>query len=210
MAAAAARLLFRKAYPQIDLRLFTNNNRIDIAGEGLDYAIRFGDGLWHGTEATHLMGAPFAPFCAASIARRLSRPADLKREVLLRSYRQDEWERWFAAAGSAEPGAEGNGIRFIGDDRKRGCARLRRGAVAGGTVSRMRSVSGGWCARSRSKWRSAITGSRRCTPGQPSAAMLSFKNWLLETIGAREANQRKRLAPQRRHHQKRDQSRAPG
>ena len=45
---------FRKAHPTIDLRLFTNNNRVDIAGEGLDYAIRFGDGLWHGTEATHL------------------------------------------------------------------------------------------------------------------------------------------------------------
>ncbi|MGA9300786.1 MAG: LysR family transcriptional regulator, partial [Bradyrhizobium sp.] len=25
---------FRKAYPRIDLRLFTNNNRVDIAGEG--------------------------------------------------------------------------------------------------------------------------------------------------------------------------------
>jgi LysR family transcriptional regulator of beta-lactamase len=58
---------FRKAYPRIDLRLFTNNNRIDIAGEGLDYAIRFGDGLWHGTEATHLIGAPFTPFCAPEV-----------------------------------------------------------------------------------------------------------------------------------------------
>jgi DNA-binding transcriptional LysR family regulator len=35
----------------VDFRLFTNNNRVDLAGEGLDYAIRFGDGAWHGTEA---------------------------------------------------------------------------------------------------------------------------------------------------------------
>src|SRR5688572_12783809 len=35
---------FRTAHPLIDLRLFTNNNRVDIAGEGLDFAIRFGDG----------------------------------------------------------------------------------------------------------------------------------------------------------------------
>ncbi len=98
---------FSKAHPRIDLRLFTNNNRVDIAGEGLDYAIRFGDGLWHGTDATRLMAAPFTPFCAPALARRLNRPADLKREVLLRSYRQDEWPCWFAAAGLQSPVLKG-------------------------------------------------------------------------------------------------------
>src|SRR5262249_42799328 len=98
---------FRKAYPRIDLRLFTNNNRIDIAGEGLDYAIRFGDGLWHGTEATHLMGAPFTPFCASALVRRLNRPADLQRELLLRSSRQDDGSRGFAAAGLPSPVLKG-------------------------------------------------------------------------------------------------------
>src|SRR5690349_4652627 len=42
---------FKRAYPYIDLRLLTNNNRVDIAGDGLDLALRFGDGSWHGTEA---------------------------------------------------------------------------------------------------------------------------------------------------------------
>ncbi len=60
---------FRKAHPRIDLRLFTNNNRIDIAGEGLDYAIRFGDGLWHGTEATHLFAGSQAEPAGRSQAR---------------------------------------------------------------------------------------------------------------------------------------------
>lgn len=85
--------------PSLDLRLFTNNNRVDIAAEGLDYAIRFGDGAWHGTDAALLMDAPFAPLCTPAVARRLSGPADLRRETLLRSYRSDEWTRWFAAAG---------------------------------------------------------------------------------------------------------------
>ena len=85
--------------PRIGLRLFTNNNRVDVAGEGLDYAIRFGDGLWHGTEATHLIAAPFTPLCAPALAHRLTRPAELKREALLRSYRKDEWTRWFDGAG---------------------------------------------------------------------------------------------------------------
>ena len=33
------------------------------------------------------------------MAKRLRKPAHLAREVLLRSYRPDEWARWFAAAG---------------------------------------------------------------------------------------------------------------
>lgn len=95
---------FREAHPFVDLRLSTNNNRVDIAAEGLDYAIRFGDGAWHGTEAVHLFDAPLSVLCAPEIARRLREPADVGRETLLRSYRSDEWPGWFAAAG-IEPAA---------------------------------------------------------------------------------------------------------
>jgi len=98
---------FRAAYPFVDLRLMTNNNRVDLAGEGLDYAIRFGDGAWHGTEAMHLFAAPHAPLCAPSLARRLRQPADLMRETLLRSYRPDEWARWFATVGLPPPNVRG-------------------------------------------------------------------------------------------------------
>lgn len=94
---------FRAAHPFVDLRLATNNNRVDLAGEGLDCAIRFGDGAWHGTEAEPLMDAPLAPVCAPRVAQRLHAPADLVHETLLRSYRADEWPRWFAAAGVAAP-----------------------------------------------------------------------------------------------------------
>ncbi|MEO6277384.1 LysR family transcriptional regulator [Roseateles sp.] len=94
---------FQLAHPVIDLRIFTNNNRVDLAGEGLDYALRFGDGLWHGIEALPLMRAPLAPLCAPEMAQRLRAPRDLGREALLRSYRADEWTGWFAAAGVSPP-----------------------------------------------------------------------------------------------------------
>lgn len=89
---------FTQAYPHIDLRILTNNNRVDLAGEGLDLAIRFGDGAWHGTQADRIMEAPLTPLCTPAIAERLDRPEALARENLLRSYRADEWPRWFAAA----------------------------------------------------------------------------------------------------------------
>ncbi|HEY0148961.1 MAG TPA: LysR family transcriptional regulator [Allosphingosinicella sp.] len=93
--------------PELDLRLSTNNNRVDLAAEGLDLAIRFGDGAWHATDALWLMDAPLAPLCAPGLARRLAEPADLLRETLLRSYRQDEWARWFGQAGIEVPPLKG-------------------------------------------------------------------------------------------------------
>lgn len=98
---------FNLAHPGIDLRVLTNNNRVDLAGEGLDFAIRFGDGAWHGTEAVPLLAAPLAPLCAPALARGLSRPADLAGLPLLRSYRAEEWERWFTAAGAPCPTLRG-------------------------------------------------------------------------------------------------------
>lgn len=90
---------FARAHPFIDLKLSTHNNRIDQASEGIDYAIRFGGGAWHGLHSEALMDAPMSPVCAPEIARRLRDPEDLTRETLLRSFRADEWTRWFAAAG---------------------------------------------------------------------------------------------------------------
>ncbi|MCS3745581.1 LysR family transcriptional regulator AmpR [Xanthomonas sp. 3793] len=98
---------FHAAHPDIELRLSTHNNRVDLAGEGLDLAIRFGDGDWQGQIAHALMEAPFAPVCAPSMARGLRTPADLAQLPLLRSYRLDEWPQWFRAAGVAEVAARG-------------------------------------------------------------------------------------------------------
>ncbi len=98
---------FTLAHPGIDLRVLTNNNRVDLAGEGLDLAIRFGDGAWHGTEAIPLLCAPLAPLCAPTLARGVSRPADLAGLPLLRSYRAEEWARWFTAAGIPCPTLRG-------------------------------------------------------------------------------------------------------
>ncbi|NVO17757.1 MAG: LysR family transcriptional regulator [Rhodoplanes sp.] len=98
---------FGEAHPYVDLRLFTNNNRVDIAGEGLDFAIRFGDGSWHGTDSVLLCRGPLSPICAPAVASRLARPADLARETLLRSYRTDEWPHWFATAGVPCPALRG-------------------------------------------------------------------------------------------------------
>jgi LysR family transcriptional regulator of beta-lactamase len=92
---------FRRAHPDITLRLSTHNNRAEIAREGLDVAIRFGSDGWPGIEAHHIFEAPMTLLCAPTLA--LHQPSDLGKHLLLRSYRADEWPRWFAEAGESCP-----------------------------------------------------------------------------------------------------------
>jgi LysR family transcriptional regulator of beta-lactamase len=98
---------FRKAHPFVELRLLTHNNLVDLAGEGLDFAIRFGDGAWPAIRATRLLDAPLSVLCAPALAERLKAPRDLAHETLLRSYRVDDWPSWFAAAGIEVPAIRG-------------------------------------------------------------------------------------------------------
>jgi len=98
---------FQDLYPFIDIRLSTNNNRVDIAAEGLDFAIRFGNGAWHDTEAEALFSAPLSALCIPTIAAQLKSPHDMAQQTLLRSYRADEWPDWFSEAGVASPRIKG-------------------------------------------------------------------------------------------------------
>jgi LysR family transcriptional regulator of beta-lactamase len=90
---------FRALHPAIDVRLSTNNNAVDLWTESFDFAIRFGNGSWHGVVAELLMRAPMTPMCSPAIAAELADPRDLARFPLLRSYRQQDWPAWFEAAG---------------------------------------------------------------------------------------------------------------
>jgi len=98
---------FEALHPDIDLRLHTHNNRIDLAGEGLDLAIRFGDGDWQGQVCTPVLEAPFSALCSPAVARRLPHPPALAQVTLLRSYRAEEWPRWLQAAGAGTVQAQG-------------------------------------------------------------------------------------------------------
>lgn len=89
---------FRAQNPFVDLRLMTNNNKVDLWTESLDYAIRFGEGAWHGVHADRLMGAAISPLCSAAIAAQLRQFGDLGKFTLLRSYRTQDWPSWLEAA----------------------------------------------------------------------------------------------------------------
>ena len=99
---------FRSDHPFVELRVLTHNNLVDFTSEGLDLAVRFGDGVWPATQAVPLLDAPLGVLCSPEVARRIAVPADLAKETLLRSYRADEWALWFAAAGEPPIAARGS------------------------------------------------------------------------------------------------------
>lgn len=169
---------FQARHPFVELRLFTNNNRVDLAGDGLDYAIRFGDGHWHSTEAVSLLSAPLAPVCAPSVASRVHALRDLGRETLLRSYRADEWGAWFQAAGLAPPRLTGpmfDSSLVLADAAAQGAGvallpvRLFSRDLQGGRLVRLFEAQ----VELGSYWLTRLK-TRRET-----AAMLAFRSWLV-------------------------------
>lgn len=172
---------FRSAHPRIDLRIWTNNNRVDISKEGLHMAIRFGAGRWSGMEAVPLMEAPLTPLCAPRLAENLKKPADLHGHFLLRSYRADEWPSWFEKAGvvcpnlcgpifdssiaMADIAETGGGVALLspamfGD-------RLEAGRLAAPFPARIE-TGRYWLTHAAHK--------------PPTPAMLSFQEWLLKRV----------------------------
>ena len=169
---------FTRSHSHIDVRIFGNNNRVDLAGEGLDYAIRFGDGAWHGADAEPLLDALFTPMCAADVAKRLRTPVDLHREVLLRSYRPGEWGQWFEAAGCKQPRISGptfdSSIGIAHAAAQGGGVALLPVALFSEDLSRKRLVRPfGTEIHLGSYWLTWLK-SKRVTP-----AMQAFREWLL-------------------------------
>ncbi|WP_418138190.1 LysR substrate-binding domain-containing protein [Agrobacterium sp. El2ro-1b] len=175
---------FQKRHPFIDVRVSTNNNRVDMAAEGLDFAIRFGQGSWHGTDAFRLFEAPLSPLCTPKLAEMLKEPADLTDATLLRSYRADEWSTWFAAAG-VSPAAQVNaGIVFDTSLGMMEAALQGLGVALAPPLMFSRHLASGavmqpfpvtislgsyWLTRLQSK--------------PQTSAMQAFSDWLFETIG---------------------------
>lgn len=120
---------FEQNYPFVDLRLFTNNNRVDFVGERLHAAIHFGDGTWSGVDVARLVDTEMSPLCSPALATRLSEPSDLARVPLLRSFRGQDWLSWLKAVGAehislngpifdssllmAEAAARGHGVAIL-------------------------------------------------------------------------------------------------
>ena len=106
---------FQIAHPRIAVRLEASSRVVDLQREGVDLAMRGGQGKWPGLTAHFLVPAVQTPLVTPEFLARvggLARPEDLLN--VSRIGVAHEWDEWFQAAGVA-PGQEGAQPRLASD-----------------------------------------------------------------------------------------------
>lgn len=83
---------FRAAHPEVEVQLDPTLASADFAGDGIDLAIRYGDGRWSGVEARLLMTERLTPVHAPGAGPPETRP-------LLMTKKAFDWRVWAEVAG---------------------------------------------------------------------------------------------------------------
>lgn len=103
---------FQEQYPDIEVRITTSIKPADLEREGIDCAIRHGDGHWPGVSATRLFSESLVPVAHPKFAKgkdAVRKPADLKGHKLLHSQnRREDWRIWLNAAGIKDKAIDPN------------------------------------------------------------------------------------------------------
>lgn len=97
---------FKALYPDVSLRIVTPATLGDVSNPEVDAFIAFGDGEWPRCSVELLSEIEFTPLCSPVLLNQiggLGEPSDVVRALLLHLVDQEDWVRWFAAAGLADP-----------------------------------------------------------------------------------------------------------
>ncbi len=95
---------FAERFPDIDVQIQASMGLANFESEGVDLAIRYGAGKWHGLDAKLLLHEEVTPVCAPKLAEGIAAPADLAKLTLIHddSSLSDEscpdWTMWLKAA----------------------------------------------------------------------------------------------------------------
>lgn len=129
---------FRRAHPDIEVRIDGTDRLVDIAGGEADVAIRYGPGGYADVQSDRLFAMRATPVCSPELLTKnpnLRKPAELKNHTLLHiEWKEEEgsWRTWLLNAGvtDADPlkgprftkeemavraALDGEGIALIGD-----------------------------------------------------------------------------------------------
>ena len=97
---------FRRAYPDIRLKIVAQDGWVDLKRDEADVAIRYGDGHWPDGKVVRLFGEAVYPVCSPDYLQRCGAPecvADLAQHGLIAAHPQEtswlDWNQWFAAFG---------------------------------------------------------------------------------------------------------------
>jgi LysR family transcriptional regulator, glycine cleavage system transcriptional activator len=100
---------FRRAHPEIDVRIDATNALTDFERDSVDLGIRYGRGLYTGLRSDRLLSESVFPVCSPKLMRgrhALRTPRDLAHHTLLHidmpmmGETEPTWEMWLLAAGA--------------------------------------------------------------------------------------------------------------
>jgi LysR family transcriptional regulator, glycine cleavage system transcriptional activator len=96
---------FRARFPEIELRIIASDANLDLFTEGIDVAVRYGEGKWQGLSSTRLFTAEVFPVCSRSLLDiiPIRAPGDLLKAPLLDLEASDkswiDWANWLLEVG---------------------------------------------------------------------------------------------------------------
>lgn len=90
---------FSERYPAIEVSVDTTHRHVDFPRDGVDLAIRMGQGDWPELEAICLAREELVPVCAPSLAPGIRQPTDLDSATLLHVVTvAEDWRYWLVQA----------------------------------------------------------------------------------------------------------------
>lgn len=96
---------FRAGHPEIDLRISSSTETVDLMREDFDIALRAGSGDYPGMRADAILSESFFPVCSPALLAGplpLREPADLRHHTLLHDEPRDLWQLWLKTVGIAD------------------------------------------------------------------------------------------------------------
>jgi LysR family glycine cleavage system transcriptional activator len=128
---------FAAAHPEIELRFSASFNIVDFDRDGVDVAIRFGQGQDPGLFSLPLFDEWLTPMVTPKMAEDIRRPEDLPKLTLLQDEQSSfikppvNWAAWFKVAGVNVDPSDIHGPRFNQADHPVSAALAGAGALMG-------------------------------------------------------------------------------
>lgn len=128
---------FLQSDPEVDVHVSTTARLVDLAAEGVHFAVRHGLGRYAGLQARRLLDDDLQPVCSPLwVAHRpTAQAADITAAGLLHDGQRDDWQLWARAAGRPQLDTS-QGIVFVDSNAAieaalagRGVALARRSMV---------------------------------------------------------------------------------
>ena len=128
---------FLQQHPGMDVHVGSTNRPVDLAAEGVHFAVRHGQGIYPGLQSEVLVADDLVPVCSPRLLapRRTARVADITSARLLHDEHRGDWRLWCEAYGAADVDCE-EGIVFAHSNAAieaavagRGFALVRRALV---------------------------------------------------------------------------------